>query len=308
MHIEILGTESLGVRGLSCVVRVKDRCVVIDPGAALGYRRFGLLPHPVQVAAGEDARRSILAALGRATDVVVSHLHGDHMPLADANPFQLSLAQAGGALRKPRLWVKGLGGETPHIAARRDALCDLVDRELPPCQGQSHGPMRFSGLMPHGVDRVRMGTVMMTRIEDDGEVFVHASDIQFLDDEPVSQLLDWAPTVVLASGPPVYRLAPRDVDAALARVRTLAEAVPCCILDHHLPRSRDGVDLLDMLQDETGGRVRCAADFMGLPRRFLEADRQDLYARYPVEPDWHERYALGQATTEVYRNCEPGRG
>lgn len=39
--VAILGTESLGVRGLSCTVQVGDRSVVIDPGVALGYRRHG---------------------------------------------------------------------------------------------------------------------------------------------------------------------------------------------------------------------------------------------------------------------------
>ena len=37
MDIEILGTESLGVRGLSCVVKADGRNIVIDPGVALGY-------------------------------------------------------------------------------------------------------------------------------------------------------------------------------------------------------------------------------------------------------------------------------
>ena len=61
MHIEILGSESLGVRGLSCVVEVQNRRIVIDPGLALGYRRHGLLPHPAQVAVGERVRRAIVA-------------------------------------------------------------------------------------------------------------------------------------------------------------------------------------------------------------------------------------------------------
>lgn len=51
MHIQILGAESLGVRGLSCVVEVKGK-IVIDPGLALGYQRYRLPPHPAQVAVG----------------------------------------------------------------------------------------------------------------------------------------------------------------------------------------------------------------------------------------------------------------
>ncbi|MBU0703717.1 MAG: hypothetical protein KKC18_07605 [Chloroflexi bacterium] len=52
MHIEIIGTESLGVREL-CVVEIRDRKIVIDPGPALGYERDGLFPHLAQVAVGE---------------------------------------------------------------------------------------------------------------------------------------------------------------------------------------------------------------------------------------------------------------
>ncbi|MCF7854750.1 MAG: hypothetical protein K9N51_08135 [Candidatus Pacebacteria bacterium] len=63
MNIDILGTESLGVRGLSCWVRAADRRILIDPGVALGYHCRGLLPHPLQVAAGEDVRRAIVDRL-----------------------------------------------------------------------------------------------------------------------------------------------------------------------------------------------------------------------------------------------------
>jgi len=63
MRLDILATESLGVRGLCCVVETQDRKIVIDPGLALGYQRAGLLPHPVQVGVGVRVRRSIVEAL-----------------------------------------------------------------------------------------------------------------------------------------------------------------------------------------------------------------------------------------------------
>ena len=87
MRIKILGAESLGVRGLACVVTLAHRRIVIDPGVALGYWRHGLLPHPAQVAVGEEIRRQIRAALREATDVVFSHYHGDHNPVAGSKPL-----------------------------------------------------------------------------------------------------------------------------------------------------------------------------------------------------------------------------
>jgi len=50
MNIKILGAESLGVRGLSCSVELKSRKILIDPGIALGWLRYGFLPHPFQIA------------------------------------------------------------------------------------------------------------------------------------------------------------------------------------------------------------------------------------------------------------------
>jgi len=61
MEIAIIGTESLGVRSLSCVVSAAGRRILIDPGVALGYMRNGRLPHPRQVAVGAAVRERILA-------------------------------------------------------------------------------------------------------------------------------------------------------------------------------------------------------------------------------------------------------
>jgi len=108
VRVEILGTESVGVRGLCCTVQVSDRKIVIDPGVALGFRRHGLLPHPVQVAVSEKIREEIQRALKDATDVVISHYHGDHIPLIDANPYQLSLESVAEFLEHPQLWLKGI--------------------------------------------------------------------------------------------------------------------------------------------------------------------------------------------------------
>jgi hypothetical protein len=47
---------------------------------------------------------------------------------------------------------------------------------------------------------------------------------------------------------------------------------------------------LDRLQAEAKGVVQCAADYMGVPRSLLEADRLMLYDFYPVPKGWHEGY------------------
>lgn len=291
MQVEILGTESLGVRGLACAVQTREKHVIIDPGVALGYRREGLLPHPRQVAAGETVARRIVRHLAVATDVVFSHFHGDHIPLAAANPFQLSLPEVAPLLRRPRLWAKDPADESDTFVQRSRDIARAAGQSLrfdPDCRAEG---IVFSAPMPHGAEDAGPGTVMMTRIEDDGEVFVHASDIQLLEDAPVAVILDWRPTLLLVSGPPLYRqLSSEQMAAARKRILQLVRMVPVCIIDHHLLRSRPGMAWLDGLKRETDGAVQCAADYMQVPRCLLEADRTRLYMDWPVAPDWHNRY------------------
>lgn len=302
MRIEILGAESLGVRGLCCVVETNDRKVVIDPGVALGFRRHGLLPHPVQVVASERTKEKIQKALEDATDVVISHYHGDHIPLVDANPYQLSVERVAESLKYPRLWVKGIRGLSSNQAYRARALAKRLDRNFTVSEGKVDGPLSFSLPVPHGEVGSRGGNVMMTRIEDRSDVFVHASDIQMLNDEAMERILMWQPSMVLASGPPIYlpSLSFEGQEKALRRILRLAKEVDILILDHHLMRSKKGEQWLDRLSSLSGRKVICAADFMGHCRSLLEAERVLWYRKAPVPEGWHEAYARGEVDAQTY--------
>jgi predicted metallo-beta-lactamase superfamily hydrolase len=296
MQIEILGAESLGVRGLCCVVRIKGHKVVIDPGVALGFRRHGLLPHPVQVAASERTRRLIEKALEDATDIVISHYHGDHIPLVDANPYQLSVQRVARLCMRPRFWTKGTKDLSYSQVHRAKVLADSLGRILPVAEGISEGPLTFSSPVPHGKQARHGGSVMMTRVEDSGDVFVHASDIQMLNDEAIGKIIAWQPNVVLVSGPPIYlpSLTLEEQEDALRRALRLAKRVDTLILDHHLMRSKKGEQWLHYVSSLTAHKVVCAADFMGCRRNLLEAERALWYKRLPVPEGWHEAYARGE--------------
>lgn len=300
MRIDILSAESLGTRGLCCVVDAEGRSIVIDPGVALGYVRHGLLPHPRQVARGRQARRAIIDALVGATDVVFSHFHGDHVPLADANPYQLSLSDVPPLREGLRAWCASDEDLSHVMRGRFAALGGRLGDRLRVAAGETHGPLAFSGSVPHGTPGTVRGSVMMTRVELDGRVFVHASDIQLLDAPTVETILDWKPDVVLAAGPPLYlgRLSAEERALAWENALRLARSVDSLILDHHLMRSEDGPRWLEELSQATGRRVFCAADHQGVPRLMLEARREQLYRDRPVPDDWHERYESRHAEKE----------
>jgi len=305
MKVEILGTESLGVRGLSCVVELKDRKIVIDPGIALGYQRHGLLPHPFQVAIGAAIREKIIEALKEATDIVISHFHGDHIPLPNPNPYQLGIDQVVGLLRHSKLWVKGPEGLSPLTKARRESLSCALFKEFPNPEGKKFGPLTFSLPVPHGELGEKRGKVMMTKIEEDNQVFVHASDIQLLNEGPIQKILEWHPTVVLASGPPLYlslfSLSRIQRERAWKNAVYLARNVDTLILDHHLLRSEEGIKWLKRLARTTKNKVVSAADFVKRKSLFLETWRKELYQILPVPAKWHQNYAQRKVNFDYYR-------
>jgi uncharacterized protein len=306
LELEILGAESLGVRSLCCLISLPDRRIVIDPGVALGYRRHGLLPHPLQVCVGRSVRQRILWALDEATDVVFSHFHGDHVPLADANPYQLSIQALPSRFRTLRCWSKSDADLSAVMSKRFRDLAELSGGEMQIAEGRSEGPLSFSRAVPHGA-RDNRGTLMMTRIEMEDGVFVHASDIQLLDDATVDEIIAWQPDIVLAAGPPLYldRLSEAQIEGAWNNALRLARNIGVVILEHHLMRSTEGAIWLDRLARTVGKEVYCAADFMGLPRQLLEAEREQLYEAMPTPTNWHDDYAKGRVDPDDYLGESP---
>jgi len=301
MQIEILGTESLGVRSLCCVVSTEGQRVLIDPGVALGYTRFKLLPHPLQVAVDERIQKKIVGAWAEATDIVISHFHGDHAPLANANPYQLNIEKVATLNPSAKIWVKS-SQLSPTERKRASSFSLALNKNLIPAEEKGEGVLCFSKPVPHGKAN-GLETVILTKIERDS-VFVHASDIQLLNDEAISQIISWKADIVLASGPPLYlyKLTEADVKRAWDNAIRLSQNVDTLILDHHLLRGYEGARWLDRLSSKTERKIMCGADFMKKPRMLLEAQRPQLYEEMRVPEGWHEAYALGKVTTDSYWN------
>jgi len=301
MEIEILGAESLGVRGLCCFIKTKNRKILIDPGIALGYIRHKLLPHPFQIAVDERIQKKIVDRWKESTDIIMSHFHGDHIPLKNANPFQLSLKKVE-IKQDANFWCKSSDALSSTLLERYKDLSKVF--KLENAEGGNYELLSFSGPVPHGEAGNNSDTVMMTAITEENFTFVHASDIQLLNKEAIDKILSWSPDVVLAGGPPLYLsgFSENKIKKAWHNAKRLSANVDTLILDHHLMRNFEGLKWLKRLSLETGKKVICAADFMKKPRMLLEAKRGQLYKDMPVREGWHKDYARGRVNTESYWN------
>lgn len=304
MKIRILGTESLGVRGLSCVVEISNKKIIFDPGIALGYSRNRLLPHPVQIGVGDIIRNRIITELGDATDIVISHLHGDHIPLLDANAYQLSFDQIKKIPSNCKIWINGNTEYNDKMQKRKADIIFNLNIELNEAKGQVNEFMSFLGPVPHGEETKHNGKVIMTMITDGNQTFIHGSDIQLFSRNTIDEIIKYCPDIVLASGPPLY-LSDRikdNIENTWENSLILANNVKTLILDHHLLRCEEGLEWIEKLHELSGNRVICAADFMNLNQHLLEAWRLKLYQDIPVPKDWHHLYVENKVTYNEYMN------
>lgn len=148
MNLKIIGAESMGVRNLCCSVFLSNRRIVIDPGVSLSSVRYGLPPHPLQIALRFKTREMILHAPYDATDIVFSHFHGDHVPLAETNPYQLSIQALPHAFRNLRCWNKGADDLSVNMNKRFQDLADLLGNNMLIAEGRSEGELSSSQSVP----------------------------------------------------------------------------------------------------------------------------------------------------------------
>ncbi|MGB9742446.1 MAG: MBL fold metallo-hydrolase [candidate division WOR-3 bacterium] len=279
MEITILGAESLGVRSMACLVKTSDRLVLIDPGVALAPRRFGFAPHQLELKRAAEVRNRIINILPGVTDIVISHFHGDHAPLKQPDPVQLSLTAFTTALRTARIYVKSRQANTRLMNTRHLDFAAELGRHLIIADCRVEPGLEFSFPVLHG--QTGRGTVLMTKITDSETVFVHASDIQLLDEQAVNIIINWQPDILFAAGPPIYlpQLSPAALNWAFTNALRLCRVVKTLILDHHLLRSLNGIDWLNRLRETCPGRIISAAEWQGQQPELLEARRRQIYSR-----------------------------
>ena len=254
--------------------------VLIDPGVALAPKRAGLKPHADELTAARAVQRRLRNELGACSHVVITHFHGDHHPMVEADDAQLDARQVLLSLQDSEIFAIGKETLSRNQSHRRYLLQQLVGRRIPPAEGTASGQLDFSPPVPHGTPETRSGSVMMCRVQDGKESFVHASDIQFLDDHAVRLLLAWKPDIVFGSGPPVYLLQHQGdaLAAARKRVARVAKCVGQVVIDHHTMRSDTGAAWLDELSREHPN-IAAAAEFTNQPRRLLETQRKELWGK-----------------------------
>jgi len=282
MKITPLAADSLGARSMATLVQTPDVTVLIDPSVRLGPYRYDLRPHPTEKARQKELWQGIRAAAKDANVLTVSHYHYDHhnpdapsifrgkLAFLKDGKFHINRSQR----ERAGAFVRALKKYPKEIQVADGNQMDFGGTEL-----------LFSPALPHGYND-ELGYVVMTRIAQGNEVFVHTADVLGPPlKEHLSFLIDAQPTILYVDGPMTHmpdhypaEHTKRSLSHLLRILRTTN--VRTLILDHHILRDREWRTRMDPVfragkEHDVG--VLTAAEFAGKPVEQLEANRDRLY-------------------------------
>lgn len=288
MRITPLAADSLGARSMATLVETSEVTILLDPSVRLAPFRYDLRPHPKEEARQKELWRRIKDAAKKAEVLTVSHYHYDHHNPDAPSIFRGKLAY----LKDGKVNINRSQRERSSAFVR---AIKKYPQEIQVADGNDvdfgGAELTFSPAVPHGYSD-ELGYVVMARIAEGNEVFVHTGDVEGPPlKEHLGFLLDADPTVLYVDGPMTHMpenypeeytrrsLANLERVIRSTRLRTL-------ILDHHLLRDREWrtrIDPLTAVAEEHDVSLLTAAEFAGKAVDQLEANRDRLYASDPTD-------------------------
>jgi len=286
MKITPLASESLGVRSLAVYVEVGKRGILIDPGVALGPKRYSLPPANAELEALARSREKIQAYAEKADIITISHYHYDHHTPFFEGLYESSSPERAKEIYEGKILLIKHPRENINFSQRKRAWAFLKNAEpiakrIEYADGRvfDFGDfiMEFSPAVPHGSEGTKLGFVLMVMIDDGTKRIIHASDTQFLNRTSVEWIIKQVPDLIIGDGPPTYLEGYRVKDAWTTGRKNLNEVIKetgaKIILDHHLIRDKRYPKFFEELEKEPLTFAR----FLKNEDKPLEAYRRELH-------------------------------
>ncbi len=281
MEVIPVAFDSMGVRSMATCLKSKIS-VFIDPGVALGPKRYGLPPHKLEIEEMKKAWERVKEFAEKCDVVVVTHYHYDHH-----NPKDVEFLRGKTLIVKhPEKNInKSQKNRAAFFLSQVKSICrveyaDGKDFEFDDVS------LKFSKPVFHGTND-RLGYVVEVFVDDGKNSFLHTSDVEGPSlKEQLEFMLESNAETVFVDGPMTYMLGYRySVESLKASIKNLQKLIEKTdiknlILDHHLTRDlkwREAMKEVFRAGEDVGVNICSAAEFAGLEEKLLEARRKELY-------------------------------
>lgn len=291
MDIEFVAFDSLGTRSMATVIKTKHVQIMIDPSAALGPRRYGLPPHPLEYEKLKEHKEVIVESSKESDLIIVTHYHYDHIPRPSEGVAWLVGKKL--LIKDPNHMInfsqRMRARNFLEMLSKFDVRVEAVDGGEINVGGTK---IKFSRPVQHG-NSSKLGYVLEVLVEDSGEKILFTSDVEGpVDEEQVRFILSNKPDILICDGPMTYMLGDKygweDLEKALKNLKRIIvkTELSTLILDHHLVRDKDWrMKIREFLEEVCGDvEIHTAASYMGLPENPLESMRDVLWREQPQKP------------------------
>jgi predicted metallo-beta-lactamase superfamily hydrolase len=291
MKIVPLAFESMGVRSMATFIET-DQKILIDPGTSIAPKRFGFPPWKDEFDALHETRARVQKYAAKSDILTISHYHHDHFtPFSLGRYLDSSPRYAEEMYRDKELFIKHPTENINKSQQKRARLLlknlkSVGIRDIHYADGNSFQTgntlLKFSEPIPHGKEGSRLGFVITTTIEWEGEKFMHASDVQGpLYDGAKNLILTEKPDILILSGTPIYlegfALEKSDIVQAQENLMEICQEIPQVVVDHHLLRDLRCFDFIKEVKEESKGEIVVASELLGKEPYLLEARRKEFY-------------------------------
>ena len=291
MKIVPLAFESMGVRSMATFIET-DQKILIDPGTSIAPKRFGFPPWKDEFDALHETRARVQEYAARADILTISHYHHDHFtPFSLGRYLDSSPRFAEEMYHDKKLFIKNPTENINKSQQKRARLflknlkgSGIRDVHYADNNSFQEGDtlLKFSKPLPHGGEGSRLGFVIATTIEWEGEKFMHASDVQGpIYDGAKKIILNEKPDILILSGPPIYlagfALEESDITQAQENLMEISQKVHRVVVDHHLLRDLRCFDFINKIREESSGEILVASELLDKEPYLLEARRKEFY-------------------------------
>lgn len=286
MKIVPIASDSMGTRSMATYVETKNCKILIDPGVALGPRRYGLPPHPLELEKLQEDWENILKFSEKAEIMIVTHYHYDHHNPDHPEIYEgkdtyikhptekINISQK----NRAKYFIEKLG-KLPNTLEFCDGKTFSYDETL----------IKFSPPVFHGTN-AKLGYVVEVSITCGDERFLFTSDVEGpTQKDQVEFIINENPDILYLDGPMTYMLGYRYSAKSLEEsvenmIRILKKTrVRKMIVDHHFLRDLQWKERIKKVIEIGGEKVITAAEFYGKENLMLEARRKELYEKFPVK-------------------------
>jgi predicted metallo-beta-lactamase superfamily hydrolase len=287
MRIIPIAFDSLGTRSMATFVETEDVKILIDPGVSLGPIRYGLPPHAMELKRLGEHWNEIVKLAKKSDVLTITHYHYDHHnPWEDLEIYKNKIV----LIKHPT--------EKINFSQKERAAYFLEQiKNLPEKLEYTDGKefefgktkIKFSEPVFHGTNP-RLGYVVEVLVEEKDYKFIHTSDVEGpSQDDQTNFILENKPNLIFCDGPLSYMIYRFGIEAMKRSINNMIKIVKSCpldafIIDHHFLRDLKWKEKIAEVFKEAGKKkveIQTAAEFLGKPVEMLEAQRKELYKKYP---------------------------